>query len=139
MIGRSAEGHFSNSNRMVAKIIFLLIFAKISCANWDFNSVRYTFSNEGDQEPRLTGHVQNWATLVQNYILQVSCWYIDLLYEICLDMNFLWELWSPFDVIYTSEEGVNHVGMFQFEDVKHYRIFHFKHRKNYSTSDSSLT
>ena len=32
---------------------------------------RYSYSGE-NEGGRLTGHVQNWATLIQNYILQVT-------------------------------------------------------------------
>lgn len=65
-----------NLGRITRKLIsiglyVLLLSGSTVNANWNRNHVSYTVSNE-DEGPRLTGHVQNWATLVQNYILQVS-------------------------------------------------------------------
>lgn len=57
---------------MAKVFLLLIIFLSWTSATWDYNHMAYTISEEGDQRPGLTAHVQNWATLVQNYILQVS-------------------------------------------------------------------
>lgn len=64
-------GRFTRELLILIGVYVLLFSGSTANANWNRNPVSYTISNEGEG-PRLTGHVQNWATLVQNYILQVS-------------------------------------------------------------------
>ncbi|KAJ8032799.1 Voltage-dependent calcium channel subunit alpha-2/delta-2 [Holothuria leucospilota] len=63
-------GRFTRELLLIGLYV-LLLSGSTANANWNQNHVSYTISNEGEG-PRLTGHVQNWATLVQNYILQLA-------------------------------------------------------------------
>ena len=55
-----------------ALFFLVTILCLPNCVSSVGNRAKYHAPME--EEGRISGHVQNWATLIQNYILQVNVW-----------------------------------------------------------------